>query len=394
MLAAMSSLVWVELEGGAPDHNLRELAKCAGPEVKMCAVVKSNAYGHGLREMVRLLPYAQWLGVNSLEEGVLIRELGETRPVLVMGHVPLADLGEAVARDLDLTLYNLESLTALARLAAAAGSQPLGAAPRRPIRVHLKIETGTGRQGILPGEIPSFARGLGSRAGVELVGVCTHYANIEDTLNHEYAESQLERFRLALAALAAQGLKPAVVHTACTAAGILFPETHYGLLRVGIGLYGLWPSRETYLSALMGHRPVPDLRPVLSWKTRIVQLKVLPEGSFVGYGCTYKTTRATRLAVLPVGYADGYDRALGNTAHVLVHGKRAPVIGRVCMNLTMVDVTDIPQAVLEDEVVLLGASGEERISAETMASWAGTINYEIVSRINPLLERRVVGADS
>ena len=394
MLAPMGSLVWVELEAGAPDHNLRELGKCAGPGVKMCAVVKSNAYGHGLREMVRLLPSAQWLGVNSLEEGVLIRELGETRPVLVLGHVPLADLGEAVARDLDLTVYNLESLAALARLAAAGGRQPPGAGPRRPIRVHLKIETGTGRQGILPGEIPSFARELQSLAGVELAGVCTHYANIEDTLNHEYAESQLESFRRALADLAAQGLKPAVVHTACTAAGILFPETHYGLLRVGIGVYGLWPSRETYLSALMGHRPVPDLRPVLSWKTRIVQLKVLPEGSFVGYGCTFKTTRATRIAVLPVGYADGYDRALGNTAHVLVHGKRAAVIGRVCMNLTMVDVTDIPQTALEDEVVLLGASGEERISAETMATWAGTINYEIVSRISPLLERRVVGAGS
>jgi alanine racemase len=394
MLAAMSSLVWVELEAGAPDHNLRELRKCAAPEVKLCAVVKSNAYGHGLSEMVRLLPSAQWLGVNSLEEGVRVRELGETRPVLVMGHVPLADLGEAVARNLDLTVYNLESLAALARLPAAGGLRRPGAAPRRPIRVHLKIETGTGRQGILPGEIPAFSRQLESLAGVELAGVSTHYANIEDTLNHEYAESQLERFRGALTALAAQGLKPVIVHTACTAAGILFPETHYGLLRVGIGLYGLWPSRETYLSALMGRRPVPDLRPVLSWKTRIVQLKVLPEGSFVGYGCTYKTTRATRVAVLPVGYADGYDRALGNTAHVLVHGKRAAVIGRVCMNLTMVDVTDIPQAALEDEVVLLGASGEERISAETMATWAGTINYEIVSRISPLLERRVVGSGS
>jgi alanine racemase len=390
MLAAMSSLVWVELDAGAPDHNLRELRKCASPEVKLCAVVKSNAYGHGLSEMVRLLPSAHWLGVNSLEEGVRIRELGENRPVLIMGHVPLADLGEAVARDLDLTVYNLESLAALARLPAAGGSQPVGAAPKRPIRVHLKVETGTGRQGILPEQIPSFARELRSAPGIELVGVSSHYANIEDTLNHGYAEQQLERFRRAMAALAELGLKPPIPHTACTAAGILFPETHYGMLRVGIGVYGLWPSRETYLSALMGHRPVPNLKPVLSWKTRIAQLKVLPEGSFVGYGCTYKTTRATRLAVLPVGYADGYDRALGNTAHVLVHGKRAPVIGRVCMNLTMVDVTDIPQASLEDEVVLLGRSADERISAETMASWAGTINYEILSRISPLLERRIV----
>jgi alanine racemase len=385
MLAAMSSQVWVELERDAPDHNLGELRKCAAPGVKLCAVVKSNAYGHGLDEMVRLLTSAEWLGVNSLEEGVRIRDLGETRPVLVMGHVPLADLGEAVARDLDLTLYNLESLAALARLPAAAGSQP-------PIRVHLKIETGTGRQGILPKQIPTFVQEMSSIPGAELVGVSTHYANIEDTLNHGYAEQQIERFRQALSALESLGLKPPIPHTACTAAGILFPETHYAMLRVGIGLYGLWPSRETYLSALMGHRPVPNLRPVLSWKTRIAQLKVLPEGSFVGYGCTFKTTRPTRLAVLPVGYADGYDRALGNIAHVLVHGKRAPVIGRVCMNLTMVDVTDIPRARLEDEVVLLGRSGEERVSAETLATWAGTINYEIVSRISSLLERRVVEA--
>jgi alanine racemase len=407
MLAAMSGLVWVELDEAAPDHNLRELRKCASPDAKLCAVVKSNAYGHGLEKMVGLLASAEWLGVNSLEEGVKVRQLGETRPVLVMGHVPLADLGEAVGRGLDLTLYNLESLAALAKISAslptnsasmptnsASGSQPPASAARPPIRVHLKIETGTGRQGILPGEIPSFAHQLASIPGAELVGACTHYANIEDTLNHEYAERQIERFRQALDLLEKLGLKPPLPHTACTAAGILFPETHYALLRVGIGLYGLWPSRETYLSALMGRRPVPDLRPVLSWKTRIVQLKLLPEGSFVGYGCTFKTTRATRLAVLPVGYADGYDRALGNTAHVLVHGKRAPVIGRVCMNLTMADVTDIPQARLEDEVVLLGKSGDEQVSAETLASWAGTINYEIVSRISPLLERRIVRAGS
>jgi alanine racemase len=393
MLAAMGSLVWVELSGESPDHNLRELRKCASREVKVCAVVKSNAYGHGLEQMVRLLPSAEWLGVNSLEEGVKVRQLGETRPVLVMGHVPLADLGEAVSQGLDLTLYNLESLAALAKISAC-GSQPPASTARRSIRLHLKIETGTGRQGILPEQIPSFVQALRSLPGAELVGVCTHYANIEDTLNHEYAEQQIERFRQALALLEELGLKPSMPHTACTAAGILFPETHYALLRVGIGLYGLWPSRETYLSALMGHRPVPDLRPVLSWKTRIVQLKLLPEGSFVGYGCTFKTTRATRLAVLPVGYADGYDRALGNTAHVLVHGKRAPVIGRVCMNLTMADVTDIPQARLEDEVVLLGRSGDEQVSAETLASWAGTINYEIVSRISPLLERRIVRASS
>ena len=379
----MSSLVWVELERGAPDHNLRELRRCAAPGVKMCAVVKSNAYGHGVVPMVRLLESADWFAVNSLEEGLEIRALGEKRPVLVLGHVPLSALGEAVAHDLDLTLYNLESLEALARL----DRERLGG---RPIRVHLKVETGTGRQGVLPGELEGFARKLQGLDGAELAGVSTHFANIEDTLNHGYAERQIAQFQQARGLLKALGLEPPLVHAACTAAGILFPETHHTLVRAGIGVYGLWPSRETYLSALLGHRPVPELKPVLSWKTRIAQLKTLPEGSYVGYGCTFKTTRATRLAVLPVGYADGYDRALGNTAHVLVAGKRAAVIGRVSMNMCMTDVTDIPRAGLEEEVVLLGGSGEERISAETLATWAGTISYEVVTRISPLLERRVV----
>jgi len=380
----MSSLVWVELERGAPEHNLRELRKCAAPGTKMCAVVKSNASGHGAAAMVRLLSSADWFGVNSLEEGLEIRALGEKRPVLVLGHVPLAALGEAVANDLDLTLSNAESLQALARLEPARRGG-------RPVRAHVKGETGTGRQGVLLEDLEGFVRALRAVEGAELVGLSTHFANIEDTLSHGYAEGQIARFQQARRILKGLGLEPPLVHMACTAAGILFPETHDSLVRAGIGVYGLWPSRETYLSALLGHRPVPQLKPVLSWKTRIAQLKSLPEGSFVGYGCTFKTTRSTRLAVLPVGYADGYDRALGNTAHVLVAGKRAAVIGRVMMNMCVADVTDIPQARLEEEVVLLGGSGEERVSAETLATWAGTINYEIVTRISPLLERRVVG---
>jgi alanine racemase len=187
------------------------------------------------------------------------------------------------------------------------------------------------------------------------------------------------------------GGRPPIVHTACTAAAILFPKTHFTMLRTGIGLYGLWPSRETRISVRERGGPVPDLRPVLSWKTRLVQVKELPEASYVGYGCSYRTTRRTRVGVLPVGYADGYDRALGNRAHVLVRGRRAPVIGRICMNLCMVDVTDVPESRLDDEVVLLGADGDERISAETLAEWAGTINYEVVSRISPLLPRIVRG---
>lgn len=378
----MSNLVWVELDREVPDHNLRELRKGLRKGTILCAVVKANAYGHGVKEMIPLLPSADWFAVNSLEEGVELREMAEKRPVLVLGHVPLDALQEAVARNLDLTVYNRETLEALAQL-------DLGSIG--PARLHLKVETGTGRQGILPSEVKGFVGQLKSVAGAKLVGVSTHFANIEDTLNHDYAQAQLDRFGDVLSILDRLDIKADFIHAAATAAGILFSKTHFNLVRAGIGIYGLWPSRETYLSTLLGHRPVPDLRSVLTWKTRIVQIKNLPEGSYIGYGCTYRATRPIRVAVLPVGYAEGYDRKLGNAAYVLIRGKRAPVIGRVCMNLTMVDISDIPHAGLEEEVVLLGQDGEERVSVETMAEWAGTINYEIVTRISPLFPRRVVG---
>ncbi|MCK4802951.1 MAG: alanine racemase [Spirochaetes bacterium] len=376
----MSSLVWVELDSKAPDYNLKELRRSADKDTLFCAVVKSNAYGHGTALMLKLLPSADWFAVNSIEEGQELRALGVKKPVLILGHVPIDRINEAVQADLQLTIYNKESIEALARLNLY----------KKPARVHLKIDTGTGRQGVLLEEVNDFVTDLKRREGIILEGVSTHFANIEDTLNHDYAVKQLVVFKDALKIIKGQGIDPQIIHTACTAAVILFPETHFTMIRSGIGLYGLWPSRETYLSTIMGHRRAPDLRPVLTWKTKIIQIKTVPEGSNVGYGCTYKTTRETRLAVLPVGYADGYDRALGNVAYVLVKGKRAPVIGRICMNHTMIDVTDIPGVELENEAVLLGNSDHESITAETMAGWAGTINYEVVTRISPLLERRVV----
>jgi len=377
--SAMSSLVWVEIDSEAPDRNIRELRRCAGDGVLFCAVVKSNAYGHGVREIRGLLPSADWLAVNSLDEGIELRQLGETRPVILLGHVPLERLGEAVSQGMRLTVFNRETLRALASVAGN---------PARAF-IHLKIETGTGRQGMLPSEAVGFALEAASIPGVVLEGISTHYANIEDTLNHGYAEEQLRVFRATLDSLSAAGFAPPIVHTACTAASILFPETHFRMVRAGIGIYGLWPSRETYLSAVMGGRPVPDLTPVLSWKTRLVQVREMPAGSYIGYGCSYRTTRKSLIGVLPVGYADGYDRALGNSAHVLIRGRRAPVVGRICMNLTMVDVTDIESPALEEEVVLLGRDGDEQIPAEMLASWAGTISYEIVTRISPLLPRIV-----
>jgi len=377
----MSSLVWIELVASGPDRNLLEVARWASDSVSTCAVVKSNAYGHGIREIADLLPSADWFAVNSIDEGLELRGLGHDRPVLILGYVPLSRLSEALDSDFRLTVFNRALLEPLSAEASRTG---------RSAKIHLKVETGTWRQGILPEDVTEFAKTAAALPGIELEGISTHFANIEDTLNHSYAESQLNTFREVLAGLEAEGIEIPVIHTACTAAAILFPETHFSMLRTGIGVYGLWPSRETYLSARLGNRPVPDLHPVLAWKTRVVQIKEVPQGAFVGYGCTHRTTRNTKLGILPVGYADGFDRAIGNTGYVLIREKRAPVIGRVCMNLTMIDITDVEGVGLEEQVVLLGRDGDEEISADLMAEWAGTINYEIVSRISPILPRKVV----
>ena len=269
----------------------------------------------------------------------------------------------------------------------------LALAHKKPVSVHLKVETGTHRQGIAEADLPLLAALVRGASGLKLAGVTTHFANIEDTTNHDFANQQIARFGRMADSLAAGG-SPPLRHAACSAAALLFGRTHLDLARVGISLYGLWPSRETYVSCRTEGKPTLELKPALTWKTRIAQVKEVPEGSFIGYGCTYRTTRPSRIAVLPVGYHEGFDRGLSGVAHVLVGGRRAPVRGRVCMNMCMVDVSDIAGVEVEDEVVLLGSQGNERVSAEQLAGWCSTISYEIVSRIHPSLPRLLVGAST
>ncbi|MBE0712827.1 MAG: alanine racemase [Candidatus Aminicenantes bacterium] len=373
----------VEIKKSALVHNIREFRRLVGRKRKFLAVVKANAYGHGLIEVSRiaLRNGVDWLGVNSVEEGVALREAGIQSPVLVIGYVPFLGLEEAVTRDLRMTVYNRETIRRLAALAVRL---------RRTVRLHVKVETGTWRQGVDVKDIGPFVRDILKCPGLVVEGLSSHFANIEDTTKHDYPRRQLECYRSACRELDARGLVVPFKHMSCTASTILFPEPEFNLARVGIGLYGLWPSKETYLSCILEKKKPLSLEPVLSWKARIAQVKKIPARAFVGYGCTFRTTRPTVLAVVPVGYFDGYDRGLSNAAHVLVKGRRAPVRGRVAMDFIMADVTDIPGVRLEDEVTLLGADGRERIAAEDLAALAGTISYEILSRINPLVPRIVV----
>ena len=373
----------VEIDRSALTHNIQQFRRLIGKKRMFLATVKANAYGHGIVEVSQIAVDAgvDWLGVQSLEEGILLREKGFTRPILVLGYVPFEGLKEAIARELRLTVYNFETLSRLAQACRKL---------RKNANLHLKIETGTYRQGITEEDVLSFAQKVKEFPELVLEGISSHFANIEDTTDHSYAQYQLDTFKRVLGMLEKNKIEIPLKHMSCSASAILFPDTYFDMVRAGISMYGLWPSKETFLSCRLQNREPLLLRPVLSWKTRIAQVKKVPRGAFVGYGCTYRASRETILAVIPVGYYDGYDRRLSNSSYVLVKGRRAPLRGRVCMDFILADVTDIPGVDMEEDVVLLGKDGEESITANDLASLVGTINYEIVTRINPLVPRLII----
>ena len=387
MSANKNSLTWVEISADALRENIRQFRKLLDDKI-LCVCVKANAYGHGLVEASKIFleAGADWLSVNSLYEARKLRESGVNSPIYILGYVPFCDLEEAVDLNAQIVVYNKETVLKLSELG-------------KPVKIHLKVETGNNRQGILTDEIADFAKFVREFPNIEIEGVSSHFANIEDTTDHSFAEKQLARFGEAVGRLESEGVKIPIRHIANSAATILFPKTHYEMVRIGISAYGMWPSHETYVSHLSGEGSGGkfNLTPAFTWKTKIAQIKKVPAGEFVGYGCTYKTGHDTKLAILPIGYYDGYDRGVSN-GYVLICGKRAPIRGRICMNFIMADVTDIPEAKLEDEVVLIGKSGAgvagdnsgETITAEQFASWASTINYEITTRVNERIPRIVV----
>jgi alanine racemase len=307
--------------------------------------------------------------------------MGVELPIMVMGYLTPQQVADVVDPGVHVLLSSYQVLEAL-----AAHGRRLG----RSLAVHVKVDTGTHRQGVNPGEAGQLAAAARS-AGLTVAGVATHFANIEDTTDHTYAYLQLERFRGAAAAVQEQVGAVRWVHAACSAAALLFREADFGMVRVGISLYGHWPSKETHLSWLLEHgRDGVKLEPVLAWRARVGQVKEVEAGAPIGYGLTYRPTRASRIAVLPVGYAEGYPRALSSRSRVLLRGRPAPVVGRVCMNIFMVDVTDIPDLRDGDVATLIGADGDERVTAEELAENGGTINYEILARLSPSLPRVLV----
>jgi len=351
--------------------NFRQVRSKVGPQVKVLSMVKANGYGHGAPAVAKALVAEgnDAFGVATLEEGIELRQAGIHLPILVLAGAYPDQVDQFFDNRLTPVIHALENAKELDRVTRGRNKE---------FNVHLKVDTGMGRMGFLAAEIDSWLPKIKKLKALKIEGVFSHFSHAE-SVEGTYTQQQLRLFQSVVERLRAGGIAPSLVHLANSAATITLPEAYFDLVRPGLMLYGIYPS-PAMASQIC-------LKPVLSWKTRILQLKRVPAGSSISYGQTFVTKRESLIATLPIGYADGYSRLLSNRGEVLVGGKRAPVAGRVCMDLTMIDVTGIEKIQPGDEVVLLGRQGDAEISADEMAAWANTISYEILTSISNRVPR-------
>ncbi len=359
---------WAEVDLGAIRRNLSQLRARLTPRTKIMFVVKANAYGHGA-ELCALAAEksraADWLGVSSVEEGVALRDAGVRLPILTLGSLyPFESVLAAVAYDLTPIVASLESAKRLVEVALKL---------KRRVDCHVKVDTGMGRIGAGPEAALSVVRRLSQEKVVRVQGLYTHLAGAED--DAAFTAEQLRRLRRVVSALEREGLRPPLVHAANSAGALKRPASRLDLVRPGLAVYGLYPG----------------FSPALTLKSKIVFLKTVPKGALISYGGTWRARRVARIATLPIGYGDGYARALSNRADVLVDGRRCRVVGRVTMDQTMIDVTNVPRARVGDDAVLIGAQGRERVEAAELARLCGTIPYETAAGLSARVPRLAVG---
>jgi alanine racemase len=365
-------------------HNFRAVRHYVGPSVEICAVVKCDAYGHGAEACALALEQdgVNWFGVTSTDEGVALRDAGVRSRILILVGVYRGEEEDALRYELTPTVHRIEDAKAVARVAARLGR-------RMPVPVHLKLDTGMARLGLALSELDEFIACFKSIPGVELEGVFSHLASAE-VLDAEDAHRQEQRFTQALRTLGAQGLHPPLQHLANSSATLGRPATWYNFVRPGMALYGYELPFISRDGLVVDDRHPLGLVPAMSWKTRILSIREVPAGQALGYNGAYVMPASGRVGVIAAGYGDGLYRRLSPEGYVLVRGLRAPMLGRISMDLTIVDVTRIPQAEIGDEVVLLGISGSEQITAVDHARWSGTIPYEILCNLSERVARRHV----
>lgn len=377
-------LITAEIDLSAIAHNVKEFQRLVAPGVKIMPAVKANGYGHGAVEVSKtaLQNGASQLGVARIEEGIALRKAGIDSPILVFGYTSPDNTLEIIENDLTITVSQTDVAQKIASAAINQG---------KTVKIHWKIDSGMGRIGMLTKEGHPGCPDLNDNSinsvleiskakGLELAGIYTHFAQADHT-DKDYTKKQFDIFTGFTEQLQKAGLDIPLKHAANSAAAIEMPETHLDMIRPGISFYGLYPSDEVDKSLI-------DLKPAMQLKTKIVSLKKVPKGFKVSYGSTYVTEKETTIAVVPIGYADGFSRQFSSNGSMLVHGKKVPIVGRVCMDLTMLDVGAIDDICLEDEVVVFGSQGESFIGADELAGKINTINYEIVSALTSRVQRK------
>lgn len=362
---------WVEVDLKAVAENIKALKSLLKPGVLFMAVVKADGYGHGAVQVAQtaLAGGADRLGVALLEEGAVLRKAGITAPIHLLSELSFSEASSIIEFELIPTVYTESFAEKLDQEASRRRSR---------VKIHLKIDTGMNRVGVPSGKAVTLAEAVSRLPALEIEGIFTHFA-LADIPNSDFTHIQLERFQQVLTELVSRGLTLPIRHAANSAAVTLFPETHLDMVRCGISIYGLHPSAAT--------KDKVSLKPALSLKAVIPFIKTIAPGEGVSYGYTFRAERSTKVATLPLGYADGYTRLLSNKSWVLIRGQRAPVIGNICMDQLMIDITDVPEVRVDDEVVLIGRQGDEEVSADELAGLLGTINYEITCMLNKRLPR-------
>ncbi len=369
---------WIEIDSQAIRANWRAFENILGKQTEIMPVVKSNAYGHGMIAVAKIC--SEWrpknhLCVASSEEGLQLKLSGIKSPILVLSWICKKDLELAIKNNLEMPVCNLNQSKVLNFFGRKLGKK---------VKVHLKIDSGTSRLGVMPGDFPALYRSVKKLPALKIVGVYSHFSSSENK-NLSFSYQQLATFKKTISNLP----NKIISHIGCSASSLVMPESRLDAVRLGISLYGLWPSAETKLKCFKKY-PKFRLQPALSFKTRVISVKTVPANSFIGYAQTAKVARKTRIAVLPVGYYDGLDRQLSNNGAVLIGGKRFPIIGNICMNMTLIKVSFGQPIKTGDLVTIIGKSGKEQISADDIAHRLKTINYEVVTRLNSTIPRLII----
>lgn len=378
-MAKKLPLSYVELSRKNLEHNLKSLRSITKPGTKIAFAIKGNAYGHGQNEIAKMAEkHCDYFIVNSFEELRLLR-VASKKPTFVLGYISPSLLPDAIKLGCILSIFSKQQFQEVETIAKKL---------KKIQEVHIAVDALLGREGFLESELSDFLCEAIQSKHIRITGIYAHFANIEDTNNFTHAERQIAAYNNMLEIAKSAGCVNLQTHISATS-GILAYEKGDGMhavVRTGIGAYGLWPSEHLEYA----YKKKMSLLPVLSWKTHVSQVKIIPADRTIGYGLTYTTRKKTTIALLPQGYADGYSRALSNKGYVLIGGKKCPVLGRVSMNMFVVDVSKFGPVNEGDEVVLLGSQGKQEVTAEELGELSGTINYEVTTRINPLLPRIVI----